>query len=69
MFLTEKELKDLTERVRPTAQRRWLTENGYPFETGADGHPKVLKSVVESKLGVPTAKRRPQLRLKNSEAA
>lgn len=51
MFLTAAELADLTGYVRPSAQVRWLRANGYRFEIGGDGLPKVLRSAVTAKLG------------------
>ncbi len=51
MFLTRSELLEMTGYVRPKAQARWLAENQYPFEIGADGYPRVLQSCVEKRLG------------------
>lgn len=68
MFLTQEQLQELTERVRPTAQIKWLKEHGYPFDVGAEGNPKVLASVVESRLGG-TVTRRPRLRIPKDAAA
>ena len=51
MFLKREELIDLTGYVRPRAQTKWLTTNGYKYEIAADGRPRVLKNVVEKKLG------------------
>ena len=50
MFLTRDELVELTDRKQARAQVRWLTEHGYHFEIGASGRPKVLRSVIESRL-------------------
>ncbi len=65
MFLAEQDLRDLTGRCRPSAQARWLRRHGYRFETDADGAIKVLKSVVEKRLGGADHHQRktPQLRL------
>lgn len=52
MLLNKNELIDLTGYFRPKAQTKWLTTNGYKYEIAADGRPRVLKSVVEKKLGV-----------------
>lgn len=52
MFLTPEEITALTDYKRPADQIRWLTERGYRFEVGASGRPKVLRSVVEQRLGV-----------------
>ena len=51
MFLSATELADLTGYVRPSAQVRWLQEKGWPFTIGGDGQPKVLRRLVEEKLG------------------
>lgn len=51
MFLTKDELKELTDLERPTAQIRWLNDNGYRFEVSAAGRPKVLTSAVTKRLG------------------
>lgn len=51
MFLTDEQVVELTGRTRPTAQIRWLKERGYPFELNADDKPKLLTTVVESRLG------------------
>ncbi len=59
MMLTRNELFELSGYKRARAQVRWLTNNGYPFEIGADGYPRVLKSFVNSRLGglvIPTSK-------------
>lgn len=57
MFLSEEDVERLTGRSRPSAQRRWLLEHGYPHEVNALGFPVVLRSVVEERLGVKTAKK------------
>lgn len=51
MFLSEDDLHDLTGYVRAHEQKRWLTRHGWQFVENAAGHPRVLKSVVEAKLG------------------
>ena len=64
MFLTEDELRELTGRERPSAQTRWLTAQRWPFALDSSGRPKVLRSVVETKLGGhATIPREPALRL------
>ena len=50
MFLTQEELRALTDYKRPSDQIRWLTEHGYRFDVGASGRPKVLRSVIENRL-------------------
>ena len=37
MFLTLQQLAELTGYVRPSAQRRWLAQNGIRFWVRADG--------------------------------
>ncbi|PLX61147.1 DUF4224 domain-containing protein [Sedimenticola selenatireducens] len=54
MFLSKKELQELTGYQRPSAQIRWLSRNGYRSAVGADGCPKVLKRMVYAKLGPST---------------
>ena len=51
MFLTVDELADLTGLKRPTAQLNWLRLRGWPVESDAKGRPRVLRSVVEARLG------------------
>lgn len=42
LVLATEDLTDLTGLCRPTAQMRWLKENGIVFLVGGDGFPKVL---------------------------
>lgn len=55
LCLTHEELADLTDRQTPRAQMQWLAAHGYPFEVSAAGRPKVLRSVVQARLGDPEA--------------
>ena len=65
MFLTKDEMAEFTGYERPAAQSRWLHGNSIPFIRGGDGHPKVLRQVVISRLGGQCEpKRNPELRLK-----
>lgn len=57
MFLKKTELKELTGYARPSSHIKWLNENGYPFEVGADGYPRVLNSFVEKRLGASIQKK------------
>lgn len=50
LFLTSDELKDLTDLKISKAQIRWLNKHNYPYEIGASGKPKVLRSFVLEKL-------------------
>lgn len=51
MFLTPDEIAELTGLKRPRAQVFWLRANGWPVETDAAGRPKLLRSVVEARMG------------------
>lgn len=50
MFLTSKELHELTGYQKPALQRRWLAEHGYRFDVRADGRAVVLTAAIEQKL-------------------
>jgi len=50
LFLTQDEIKELTDLKIPSAQIRWLKSHSYPFEIGASGKPKVLRSLVMERL-------------------
>ena len=41
MFLSADDLAELTGFVRPSAQIRWLTENGWYYAVDAYGRPRV----------------------------
>lgn len=51
MLLTAAELVDLTQRKRAAAQCRALDAMGIVYLRDADGHPRVLRSLVERLLG------------------
>jgi hypothetical protein len=51
MFLTADELADLTGLKRPTAQYLWLRDNGWPVELDARKRPRLLRAVVEARMG------------------
>ena len=60
MFLTAKELRELTGYLKPAYQRRWLAANGLSFDVRRDGRPVVSRSYYESrhtpkKAGRPSA--------------
>lgn len=64
LFLSPEELRNLTDLKRPDAIGRWLKANGYAFDVSASGWPKVLRSLLELRLGAPIQNtKRPQLRL------
>lgn len=50
-LLTPDELRELTGYKRGADQMRWLRDNRWPFVVGGDGLPKVLRAVVETRLG------------------
>ncbi|MES2662906.1 MAG: DUF4224 domain-containing protein [Pseudomonadota bacterium] len=50
IFLNSDEIKDLTDLKSTKAQIRWLINRSYPFEIGASGQPKVLRSFLINKL-------------------
>lgn len=50
IFLSNDELKDLTDLKIAKAQIRWLKNHSFPFEIGASGKPKVLRSFVINRL-------------------
>ncbi len=50
MFLSQDELRELTDLKIPIAQMRWLQRYAYPFEIAASGKPKVLREYVMKKL-------------------
>lgn len=56
MFLSNEELAELTGCKRAKNQIRWLVQNGYKFELSAANKPKVLRALVERKMGVAVAK-------------
>lgn len=68
-LLTSDEVADLSGYRKPSAQVRWIQQNGLPFLIGGDGRPKVLRDVVERRLGAdPTIKaREPKLRLRQAQ--
>lgn len=51
MFLTRDEIAELTERKTKSAQIAWLKVNGFHFVIGANGHPRVLREYVASRMG------------------
>lgn len=51
IFLDDTEVERLTGYSRPSAQRRWLLDHGWPHEVNGLGKPLLLRSVVEKRLG------------------
>ena len=50
LFLSQDELRELTDLKLAKAQIRWLQKQAYPYEVSASGKPKVLRSFVFDKL-------------------
>jgi hypothetical protein len=50
LFLTRAEVKDLTGREQPAAQKRWLQANGWVFEEDAAGRPKVARAYFFNRM-------------------
>ena len=50
MFLNLEEIEALTERTRKKDQIAWLQERGIPYLVGANGHPRVSRTYIESIL-------------------
>lgn len=51
MFLSKKELEELTGFVRPAKQIEWLKVNGWRFAEDSQHRPKVARSYFEVRLG------------------
>lgn len=47
LFLTRKQLEELTGLVQPAAQIRWLQKNGVRHYIRADGHPRVPLTAID----------------------
>lgn len=68
MTLSEQQLTEITGLRRPSAIRRWLDNQRLPYLMGADGWPRVLESIIVSRLGGAISQastNEPKLRLKN----
>lgn len=63
LVLSQEELVELTDYRRPADQRRWLSERGIPYWTGASGRPKVLRENLTVAEGGNSRGRQPRLRL------
>lgn len=48
--LTRDELKDITGRLKPAAQLRWLRRNGFTALLRADGIPLVSRAHFQAKM-------------------
>ena len=58
MFLTSDELRQLTGRVRPSAQIRHLETKGIKFIQDADGKPIVIRPDFDATMETTRAQRR-----------
>jgi hypothetical protein len=63
MLLTAVDLVELTGRKRAAAQCRALDAMGMVYLLGADGRPRVLRSLVERMLGAPAVAPEKELEL------
>ena len=63
MLLTDRELADLTHRLRPRAQALALSRMGIRFVCDPDGRPRVLRAEVERVMLSSPVKREPALRV------
>ena len=64
MFLSDRELKELTGYSAHAWQRRWLDKNNWRYEVSASGRPVVMKSYAASRLsGVPEVSGNTSIRL------
>lgn len=50
LTLTPEELREITGRLQPAAQLRWLGERKWTFEIGRDGLPKVARAYFERRM-------------------
>ena len=48
-FLMPEEIQELTGYQKPTLQRKWLLDNGYPFDVRCDGYPVVGRAYYEGR--------------------
>jgi len=51
MFLSKKELEELTGFVRSAKQIEWLKANGWRFAEDSQRRPKVARSYFEARIG------------------
>lgn len=68
MIATKDDIEALTGYKRKSCQIEWLRANGYPFQLGADGHPRVLVSVIQEKLGGRISSPEPRLHFPDEAA-
>lgn len=58
MFLSDKELMDLTGFKRGAEQCAWLTQRGWVFEVNSHGRPRVAVEYCKQKMGVQSEKQK-----------
>lgn len=63
LLLSDAELEELTGRKRASAQRRALDAMRIVYVLGPEGHPRVLRSLVERMMGGETILPEPELEL------
>lgn len=51
MLLTPEQVTELTDRPQPKRQIEWLTRNGWTFQIGASGLPKVSRAEFDTRMG------------------
>jgi hypothetical protein len=51
LFLSHNEIAQLTGYVRSADQIKWLSRKAWVHEVAANGHPVVLRSYAEARLG------------------
>ena len=61
LCLTDDELRELTKKARPSAQKRVLSYMGIPYFERTDGSVAVIRETLHP--GKPTQEARPRLRL------
>lgn len=55
MFLTDIDLRELTDCQRAHEQRAWLDARGWVYEVSRLGTVKVLRRYAEMRMGLPVA--------------
>lgn len=59
--LTFEEIREITGRVKATAQIRWLRQHGFTVLPRADGKPLVSRAHFEAKMGGHLSQSKPQV--------
>ncbi|MEH6784722.1 MAG: DUF4224 domain-containing protein [Alcanivorax jadensis] len=63
IVLTDEELVEITRRVRPSAQQRWLSDTyGINAERRPDGSLSVPRQLYYQKAGIRVTKKQPEMR-------